>query len=83
MMHVDPVMVEPSINTANEALSIPRAALHIGCPGRETAQPGLHQAHHHPGKGLEMPTIQPVSMLDSHLNQGSLETRRAFHVYLP
>src|SRR5262245_44968713 len=82
-MHVDPLMMEPAIEAAHETLRIHSTALHIGRPGRQADHPGPQQAHDHPGKGLAMPTVQPVTMLSQHVHYGSMQTRRAFHLYLP
>ena len=59
------------------------SAVPIGDPGRETEVARLDEAHHHPGQGLQMPPIQPMFMLASHLHQRMIETRRAFHVDPP
>jgi hypothetical protein len=82
-VHRYPVILEPTGQPTHGALSQHGSAVPIGDPGCETDIARLDEAHHHPGQGLQMPPIQPMFMLASHLHQRMRETRCAFHVYPP
>jgi hypothetical protein len=62
-MHSDPFMLKPTGKSTHGALRIYGSAVHIGCPGRETALVRLSKAHDPIGQGLEMPPIHPVLRL--------------------
>jgi hypothetical protein len=75
-----PCMLKPTGKPTPGALRLYGSAVHLGCPGRETALLRLYKAHDHQGQGLEMPPLHPVLRLASHLPQRLIETRPAFHV---
>jgi hypothetical protein len=83
LMHLDPLIVEPPIQAAHEALRLHGAAVHVGGPGRETDHSGLNQTPQPPGQGLEMPAIDPVFMLAADVHQRIRETRRALQIDPP
>src|SRR5438552_15724246 len=78
-MYLDLVVVEPAAKPPDRALTIAGSTDNKRRPSAQANRTGVDQTHHHPGQGLEVTKVQPISMLTEHLNQRIIQVGRVLH----
>lgn len=70
---------QPARKSLRATLRTLRMPMHIRYPVRQCNLPRLDQSNQHPGQGLPMSHIEPLTILAQNLNQNIIRPKRVLH----